>query len=779
MKNKFGYIGLIIFLLSFKVNVFAQKYYFEGFIKSNDGNVLIGASIYDKRSKKGTITNEQGYFSLNLKRGNHEILISYVGYNPKTINLKLNHNKSETYILEHSTLNDVVIVASKNNMHLNPIQKPMEMDMATINTIPSIIGEPDIMKAITLFPGIAQTSEASSNLTVRGANHDQNLIILDEAPLYQTGHLFGFVSPFNYTAIKDVKVYKNAIPAIYGGKLSSVIELHSNNGNNDSLTYAYNYGLLNTGFSLSTPLKKDKVTFFLAGRTFYLGLLTLPVYYLYKKHHIDSYATYYLYDINTNIKFTPNENNEFSIYFYSGIDKLLGLIHPDKNIDKKIKSYLSWGNNTVSLKYKRRISRNKFFKNHITYSKSFNKTYDDYNDSKNQEDNYIKYRISSLNNITLKSYIEIFKGIHYIRYGMETAYNYIMPFEDKRTGFNNHFVSSKYNFIQADFFGDDLIELGKWSLYGGLRFSNYFKDNIHKWNIEPRLSINFKINESNSIGTGYQRLAQYSFLMPITNLGMPNDIWVSLLDNMEPSLIDQIFIEYNKDFYNKKFSLESSVFYRKYTQLYDIKNKTILFFAIPKNWQDNLSKNGKGYAYGLELIAKANFKKIKGIISYSYSRNKNRFSDLNNGDWFNGYYDLPHQLDINITGKLSKKWTFSTLFSFKSGRPVTVPQEVLEKSLFGPIVIFGEKNKGRLSPYHRLDLSVNKSWTTKKGRTKTLAFSLYNAYYHKNPFYYRYIRTKKVKDETTGTYKNIDVQPYIEEFGFLPIIPSFSYSIKF
>jgi hypothetical protein len=203
-----------------------------------------------------------------------------------------------------------------------------------------------------------------------------------------------------------------------------------------------------------------------------------------------------------------------------------------------------------------------------------------------------------------------------------------------------------------------------------------------------------------------------------------------------------------------------------------------LIFSIPQNWQNYLSQNGIGYAYGLETQAQLNFKNFKGIVSYTYSRSANKFDDLNKGDWFVGYYDLPHQIDINISGKLSKKWTYLALFTFKSGKPVTIPKEVLEHSYFGPMIIYGKKNGARLSPYHRLDLSVSKTWLTKKGRNKTLTISLYNAYYHKNAFYYKYVRQEKEKDENGG-YKYVDVKPYIKEISLLPIIPSFSYSIRF
>ncbi len=775
--NKF--LSIISIILLSSIFAFSQKYYFEGYVNSKDGNALIGATIFDIDSKKGTVTNEQGYFRLNLPEGKHTLKISYIGYKTLVHTLFLNKDLSKVILLQYSTMDEVIIKGSKQKTHLNPVQKPMEMDMITIGAIPSIIGEPDVMKALALLPGISLTSEVSSNLSVRGASHDQNLIMLDEAPLYQTGHLFGFISPFNYAAIKDVKVYKNAIPAIYGGKLSSVIDLHSNNGNNDSLKYEYNYGLLNAGFSLSTPIKKDKVSLFVAGRTFYLGILTLPLYYLYKKEDIDFYATYYLYDINANIKITPNAKDEYGLYFYSGVDKIVGLSHPDENLNKETNSYLSWGNHTMSLKYKRRLNNNIFVKNHLTFSKSFNETYFGYFDGKIQDDNFEMSRISSLNNISFKSYIEKYKGMHYIRYGLETNYNMIKPFEDKRTGTIESYITNKYSFFQADFFVDDMVDLGKISLYSGLRVSNYFIKDKHERHLEPRLSATYRINKSNSIGLGYQRLAQYSFLMPITNLGLPNDIWVSVLDNMSPSIIDQIFVEYNTDFYNEMISLETNIFYRNYSQLYDIKNKSSFLFNIPIDWQNYLSYNGKAYAYGFEMQTSVNLKNIRGIASYTYSRNKYKFSDLNQRDWFNGYYDFPHQFDINISGKISKRWRFSALFSYKSGKPVTLPMEVLEKSLLGPIVIYGDKNGDRLSPYHRLDISASKTWKGKKGQTKTLTLSIYNAYYHKNPFHYKYIRKEQIRNEETNSYEYVDIQPKIKEVSLIPIVPSVSYSIKF
>jgi len=777
MKIK-TYLFISIFLFILINFLSAQSYNFEGDVLADDGNSLVGASVYDSLSQKGIITNEQGYFKLSLKKGKHIILISYVGYNPVSINLLLNKDISKTIILKHTTLSEIVIKGTKQSIHLNSVQKPMEMDMISIAAIPSIIGEPDVMKAITLMPGINQTSEVSSNLTVRGASHDQNLIILDEAPLYQTGHLFGFVSPFNYEAIKDVKVYKNAIPAIYGGKLSSVIELHSKNGNIDSTKWNYSYGLLNAGFSVSTPIIKKKLSLFAAARSFYLGVVTLPWYILYKQKKYKNFVTYYLYDLNINLKYNPNNKEELGIYLYSGQDILPSMSYSDRNhLNKESFTSLKWGNTTLSLKYKRKINNKTFIKNHLTYSNSFNKTASMFVNHTNSDENHGKQRISSLKNYSLKSYMEKYLDNHYLRLGFETGYYFIVPFDDERTGLVNSHIYDKYNYAKADVFVDDLIEKKYWSVYVGLRFSNYFVKSQHNWQLEPRLSFNYKLNKSNSVGIGYQHLAQYSFLLPITNLGLPNDMWVSLLDNMKPSLIDQIFLEYNTELIHKKVSIQSNVFYRKFNSLSEIKNKTSFLFTSPLEWYKRILRDGISYAYGFEIQTDLNFKKNKLVASYTYSRNKYRFEDLNNGLWFNGYYDLPHQFDINTTGKISKKWTYSVHFAFFSGKPVTLPKEILTNTITGSILIYGEKNGNRLSPYHRLDLSFSKTWISKKGKTKSLTFSLYNAYYHKNPFYYEYSREDEIFDDETFKYKKI-LNPKLNEVGFIPIIPSVSYSVK-
>ena len=780
MIRKYLIISIIILITYSFDNIQAQAFVLEGHVKSMDNSKLIGATIYDEVSGKGTITNDQGYYNIGLQKGKHKIAISYVGYMTHYDLINIAQNMQHDYKLEYSTLNNVIIRGSKHKIHLNSVQKPMELDMETIKTIPSLIGEPDVMKALTLMPGISQTSEASSNLTIRGASHDQNLIILDEAPLYQTGHLFGFVSPFNYNAINDVKVYKNAIPAIYGGKLSSVIELHSNNGNPDSTRWSYLYGTMNAGVSVSTPIIKNKLTFFTAARTFYLGLITLPLYVLYKQEKVRNYFTYYLYDINSNLVYTPNDKDELGIYFYSGIDNIPLYSHPENNdFTKESKSYLKWGNKTISLKYKRKMNNSLFLKNHLTYSKSFNRSFQGYFDSQESDNNHSKLRNSSLENISFKSYFENYKNIHQFKYGIEAGYYFITPFHDKRAGNFKSDIYSKYNYSQLDFFAEDLIEKGKWSLYGGLRYSNYFAKSIYHWQLEPRASLNYHINNQNSIGIGYQHIAQYSFLLPVSNLGLPNDLWASLLDKMKPSLIDQIFFEYNTDIFDKRINIETDIFFRKYSDLFEIKNKTSFLFTSPLNWQKKILKDGVGYAYGIELQAGFNFKKNKAIVSYSYSRNKYHFDDLNKGKYYPGYYDFPHQLDINITGKISRRWTYSALFKFKSGKPVTLPAEIMSYSPVGIILVYGDKNGARLGAYHRLDVSVSKTWMSKKGKTKTLTFALFNSYYHKNPFYFEYIFSESTFNPKTKRYENKYIDPRLEEISLLPIIPSISYSVKF
>ena len=770
----FRNIILILFILvsAFVLGKSQNSFIIKGYLSGIDDNSLVGATVLDTISKIGVTTNEQGYFYITLKQANAVLSLSHVGYNTLLKSVLIKGTTELNIKLTPLTLDEVIVSSHRNRNRINEIRRPEEISMETIERIPSIIGEPDVLKALSILPGISQTSDISTNLTVRGASHSQNLIIMDEAPHYQTGHLFGFTSLFNYEAVKDIKLYKNIIPAKYGGALSSVIELHSKNGNPDSLSGSYSFGLINSGISLSGPLSKsNKINYFVAARSMYVGLLTLPLYYLYSIGDINTFLTYYMYDVNINLTWKPSSDETLSFYYFTGIDNLNSKQRNQDNLETK--GLIVWGTNTAGLSYKKLISSNTFLKSHLTYSKSFNQTGVIVDESDLQEKINLK-RISNLENLRLKSYIEVYRTQHEVSLGIETSYNNITPSKTTQEGKLYSNVTNRYSYHQVDLFADDLWSFApQWSLYYGLRWSNYLLLPKQESRLEPRLSLHYSWIDPWGISIGYQRLAQYNFLAPITNLGLPNDIWLSIKDEMFPSIMNQFFLNIAGEPSAQGIQFELDLFYRRYKNLNEIINRTSFILGLPYDWSELIQNDGYGIGYGFELNLNYNSKLFSSSLAYTFLNSQYRYSKINNGQWFAGQYDIRNQLNASFYLQLSKRWRFTALYDIKSGRPVTVPKEIIIGPSGEEIIVYGSKNASRLGLYHRLDIGFLKKYTSKKGRAKTLSFSIYNTYFRYNPFYYTYTRQKY-----NGT-DLVDIQPFLNQFGFLPLIPSISYKVKF
>ncbi len=782
-RTRFVLVSIIV-LCCFAGHLAGQREYrVEGWIYGIDNNPLIGATVYDSVSQKGVVTNEQGYFNIQLKEGKHHLRVSYVGYDISYRSLVLTKDIRIKMGLKPVRFNEVVVTAKqRDHFKINAARKPLSLSLQEIEEIPSIIGEPDVLKALTILPGIAQISEVSTGLTIRGAPHDQNLIVLDEAPHYQPGHLFGFTSVFNYDAIRKVRVYKNIVPVRYGGKLSGVIELFTKNGNPDSLDKSYTFGLINSSATWGGPLSKKKnISYFVSGRALYLSVLSLPLWIAYKNNAIDSYGGYLMYDLNANVKWNPSEFNEWSFHIFSGTDR----IH-SKNKDHflsledriEFQAVLDWGTHNASLRNKYRLPDNKtFVKSHITFSNSFLRSRFKSVNLIDNTLNYFNNRTSKLQEIGLGSYLNHFAVQHESNAGVEATIDHIVPRlseirESEKV--DSYTTENGFNYFTINPFVDDLWSFHeRFSLYMGLRWSNYFTEGYYSNQIEPRISLHYSSVLPFGVSIGYQRMAQYSFLAPITNLGLPNDVWLAVKDELLPSKMDQFFVQYDFDPQKYPFHLELDLFYRKYDQLTEIKNRVAYLFGVPYKWEKNIENDGKGTSYGLECRMSYEYGRFQGSSNYTFLRVLNKFSSINNGMWYPGQYDIRHQLTQTLSIKISKQWRFNGNFIINSGRPVTLPKEIVKGNDGDEFIIFGSKNAGRLSPYHRLDVGFLRKYKTKKGREATLRLSVYNTYYHKNPFYYDYTRYRHDEDG-----KIIPIVPFMSQLSLLPIIPSISYSLK-
>ena len=778
-------ILLSLFFLCFKLSFSQERFTISGYVQEeNSGENLIGVSIYDKASQKGTTSNQYGFYSITLEKGTYEIIYSFIGLN--TITKKINLNKDirlNISLSEKSILSEEVIITSERqdkNIESSDMSQA-KLKVENIKQLPVILGEVDVIKSAQLLPGIQSGGEGNSGLYVRGGGPDQNLILLDEAVVYNAAHLFGFFSVFNADAIKDINIIKGGMPAEYGGRLSSVLDISMKDGNNKEYEVDGGIGLLSSRLTLQGPVQKNRSSFIVSGRRTYIDVLSKP---FMQKDNAFNGSGYYFYDLTTKINYRISDKNRLFLSGYFGRD-VFKFINSDNDIGIKI----PWGNATTSLRW-----------NHLFNDKLFMNTsliFSDYRFEFNLEQSQFEFKIfTGINDWNTKvDFLYQPNQRHTIKFGTNYTYHEFMP--GNATGksgeviFEPDEVYKEYSNEGAIYLSDDIELTDAFKIHAGLRYSSfqhsgyisfrdYLKNEIEANNdnyrhLEPRLSFRYKLNSTSSLKGAYTQNYQYVHLALLSGSSLPSDLWVPSSSEIKPKFSTQYGIGYFKNLKDNMYETSIEAYYKEMTNLIEYKEG-----VLP---EDNTNSNsdgaftfGNGDSYGLELLIKKTKGKTTGWIGYTLSKTTRYFDEVNEGIAFPAKYDRRHDLSITAKHKLSEKWTLSSVFVYATGNAITLPTE---RYMVGGNIYteYTSRNGFRMKPYHRLDIGATYTPKKKKRFQSSWSFSIYNVYSRKNP-YFIYFALESAEGQE-GSIQNGDLTPKAYQVSIFPILPSVTWNFNF
>jgi len=778
-------LSIILLLSILTIQAFAEMVTLSGYLKDKaNGEALIGATVYIPEIKTGVITNPYGFYSISVPQGNYAVIFSFIGYQSQSPQIKLDANKQLNVLLEEDTkkIDEVVIIGEKRNRNVESLQMSMEkVQVKMIKKLPSFMGEVDIIKSITLLPGIQNGGEGSSGLYVRGGGPDENLMILDEAPVYNASHLLGFFSVFNSDAIKDVQVYKGGIPAEYGGKASSVIDIRMKDGNSQQLGMSGGIGNISSRLTIEGPIIKDKWSFIVSGRRTYADYVGKLIGIKELKNN-----QLYFYDLNLKTNFQINDKNRIYLSAYSGDDYF-----------KAAESiYMRWGNLTSTVRWNHLFS-NKLFSNtslifsRYNYNLGVPGTGADQFDWTSQISDYnfkedISWYLNSKNKLTI---------------GFNLIYHHFEPGKvDASEGSYFHDITlTNYNALDNSLYVSNEQTIGpKLSMRYGLRYS-YFqqigKGKVSEYqtpdrpnedevtgvkeyeagklipppyhNLEPRLALKYMLSPESSIKASYNRMVQNLHLISNTNSPTPLDIWLPSNTYIKPLIANQIGLGYFRNYKNNMFETSSEVFYKKMNNVIDYIDGAELF--LKENLETELL-NGSGYAYGLELYAKKQEGRLTGWLSYTLSRSMRKIPGINDGKAYLSSYDRTHNVSLVASYELGQRLNLSTTWVFLTGNPTSYP--IAKYDVQGnTIYYYSSRNSNRIPDYNRLDVSLTYD-LKKNDRRKfkqSLNFSIYNVYARRNAY--------------SVTFRQNEDKPNVSEATRLSIIgsmiPSITYNFNF
>lgn len=733
------------------------------------GETMIGVTIYvQELSGVGTASNEYGFYSLTLEEGEYHLIYRTIGYRNDTLSVALRANMTlDRKIGEDETvLSEVVVAAEKKGDNIRKTEIGVEkLDVKEVEKLPVIFGEKDILKTVQLLPGVNSAGEGNSGFYVRGGAADQNLILLDEAPVYNASHLLGFFSTFNSDALKDVMVIKGNSPAQYGGRLSSVLDVKMKEGNNQDYDVAGGIGLISSRLSVEGPLQWDRSSFIVSGRRTYADLF-LQASEDFKENSL------YFYDLNAKVNYRINDKNRIFASGYFGQD-VLGF-GDAFGID--------WGNATGTLRWNSILSPKMFSNTSLIFS---NYDYDIKLNSGGSDFN-INSQIQDWN---LKEEIQFFPGTgHAIRFGFNTIHHRITP---NRFEGNNVSAPKKESrralesavFINASSdLGQQLkLDYGlRYSLYtllGGNTYNIYeqgvlvdrvvlaagdFGKTYH--NLEPRFQFSYVLNERSSIKGGYARNTQHLHLLSNSTSTAPTDQWIGNSYNIKPEISDQFSLGYFRNFKDHQYEFSMEVYYKDLQNQVDYKNGADII-STPDVESELLF--GKGRAYGLEILLKKTTGRLTGWLGYTLSRTERKIDGINNNEWYVARQDRTHDLSLVGTYQLSDRWSLSGLFVYNTGNAVTFPSG--KYSIEGNTVFYyTERNGYRMPSYHRMDIGATYTRPKRGKYESSWNFSLYNVYGRENAY------TITFEDDPDDTGRTRAIQTALFRW-----VPSVSYNFKF
>ncbi len=812
-------ILFLLFYLSFFVTR-SQNFTISGTIKEKKtGELAIGATIYIKEVKKGTTTNNYGFYSITLPKGNYTIICMYLGYNTQSDSIQLNKDLVNDISLVQTgvEMQEVVVSGERPDVNVKSSQMgQVTLDMKQIKRLPAFMGEVDVLKTIQLLPGVKSAGDGQSGFYVRGGGPDQNLILLDEAVVYNASHLMGFFSVFNGDAIKNVTLTKGGMPAQYGGRLSSVLDITMKDGNNQNFQVDGGIGLIASRLTVQGPIKKDTSSFIVSARRTYVDVITKPIFTHLKSEFAGT--RYFFYDLNTKFNYRLNAKNSLYLSGYFGKDVFLF-----KDNESGFGVETAWGNATASLRW-----------SHIFNSKLFANTsliYSYYNFSFSALQDNFEFKIfSGIRDHNAKVDFSWFPNSrHSVKFGLNYVYHIFIPTNASarsgETKFDLGDIIKLYSHEAHAYLGDDWDLTDRLRINAGARFSyfvhvgpftRFVKDPFTKLTdtvvystgkkikdyhaLEPRVSLRYELSKSLSLKASYTNNYQYIHLASISAVSLPTDVWMPSTEVIKPQIGNQYALGVFKNFKENMFETSIEGYYK------DMKN--LIEYKEGAQPQDNVKDNpdnsftfGRGEAFGAEFFVKKREGKFTGWVGYTLSWTNRRFAEINSGKTYFAKYDRRHDISLVGTYEFNEKWVASAVFVFNTGNRGTLPNSLylFEQSVN---VDYGGRNAYQFASYHRLDLSAtftpdrNKQLEKKRKRLEkryvkkgkdpaqivlpkkyaknfghSWTFSVFNAYNRHNPYFIYF--------DTKGSILTGDFRVQARQVSLFPVLPSVTWNFKF
>ncbi len=785
--SKFLFFFLIFISLSYHASFGQEKFTISGFVKeAATGEALIGAGVYVKEIVQGTTANQYGFYSLTLDKGTYNVSYHYLGFQDTTVTLTLDKNIKININLLSKAVQTKEFVVTDHKAEENVQSTQMgstKLSVDKIKSLPAFMGEVDIIKTIQLLPGVQSAGEGNSGFYVRGGGPDENLILLDGANVYNASHLFGFFSIFNADAINSVELIKGGMPAQYGGRLASVLDITMKEGNNQSLHVDGGIGVISSRFTIQGPIKKDKCSFIVSARRTYIDVLMKP--FISPTSPLKG-SGYYFYDLNAKLNYEFSDKDKLFISGYFGRD-----VFTYQNSETGFGVSIPWGNTTLSARWNHLFSDKLFMNTSLIYTDyQFTSTF--------EEDQFQLSLNSGIRDYNAKLDFNYYPTIrHNIRFGGLYTYHIFTPSTVSGQSGSVVFDPGKLHLYAqepAAYVSDDFDLTDRIKLNGGLRYSAFqqlgpydyylhdangaISDTVHYGNmknvafyqgLEPRFSIRYSINKKSSIKAAYTINDQYMHLASLSTVTLPTDVWMPTSQNVKPEIGTQYSLGYFRNFKKETYETSVELYYKEMKNMIDYKDGS----TYGDSYQDNFDKNftyGKGWSYGMELFIKKDIGKLTGWIGYTLSYTYRNFPANNGGENFPAKYDRRHDLSVVANYEFNQHWTFSSQFIYATGNAITVEtgRYFIENRI---IPEYGARNSYRMDPYHRLDVSATYIRKKHEKYQSSWTFSIYNVYNRYNPYF--------IYPATTGSTILGNLQITEKQVSLFPILPSVTWNFKF
>ncbi len=775
----------------------AGRFTVSGFVKeAGSGESLIGVNIYLPGRQTGTVTNTYGFYSITLPESDSlEIVFSYVGYNHEIKKISFRQNTEMNIDLRSNIILDEVTITSDRAERQSESVKmsTVKLQVAQIKSVPSLLGEKDVLKVIQLMPGVQKGTEGTSGIYVRGGGPDQNLIILDDAIVYNASHLFGFFSLFNGDALKSVEMTKGGFPARFGGRLSSVLEMNMKEGNREEWHGEGGIGLISSRMTVEGPLKKNKSSLLLSGRRTYADLILRPVLKIMDEEN----TGYYFYDFNAKVNYDFGRKNKLYLSGYFGKDKFY-LKYKSSGYSENV-GFL-WGNSTATMRWNHLFTNKLFSNTSLVFSNYTFGIYDEYKVLSENKDFYAEY-FSGIRDFTVKYDLDFLPGPrHWIKAGIISIFHRFNPhayIEDDVPNEVHRRNTSYINGTEAGIYAEDTWQpVQSLKINAGVRYSYFIAETRRYSYPEPRLSVAWRIKNDFAIKGSYASMNQYIHMLSNTGMSLPTDLWVPATDRVRPQRSNQIAVGIAKDMDKHDLAFTVEGYYKTMDNVIGYKEgASFMDLNEPSDvtspdWEDNVT-SGHSWSYGIEFLIQKKAGRLNGWIGYTLSWTQMQFDSLNFGRSFYARYDRRHDISVVASYKINDRINLSGTWVYGTGNAVTIPLSeywVLphdytgidniyyqENSNYSGILNyesvvdeFGEKNGFRMKAYHRLDIGIQ-FHKEKKWGERIWEISVYNIYSRLNPFFYY----------NDYIIRNGKIEGILKQVSLFPIVPSFTYSFKF